>query len=99
MAERIFKGKNETITYGEADALAESAQVQLLYYMHELAKEATDDEEELSNIEVNLAKYVGAYGNACTLKGVLADTDVYLSSFGFPEGVTVSIEEVGGTER
>lgn len=95
MAERIFKGKADTITYEEADKMTEMAMVDLLYYVHELAKEASDDEEALANANVFMARKVGALRNACLLRGLLMDPDRYLEELELPEGTVATIEEVG----
>lgn len=94
MAERIFKGKDETITYEEADAMADKALTQLLFYMRQTAEAATDDEEELADLTVNLSTYVGTLRNACVLKGLLMDPARYLEDLGLPDGVAATFEEV-----
>jgi hypothetical protein len=94
MAERIFKGKDEVLTYEEADAMADEALTQLLFYMRQTAEAATDDEDELADLTVNLSTYVGTLRNACVLKGLLMDPARYLEELGLPDGVAAGFEEV-----
>lgn len=94
MAERIFKGINESITYEEADEMVDKALTQLLFYIRQTAEAATDDEEELADLTVNLSTYVGTLLNACVLKGLLMDPSRYLDELGLQNRVTATIEEV-----
>lgn len=93
--ERVLKGKEETITYKEADELAGLATDNLLGHICSLVDEASEDEEERANAKVVMAHLVGKAMNAAYLAGVLCDPDHYLSTL-LPEdatGVEVSIEE------
>lgn len=93
MGERILKGKDETITFEEADRLADAATTELLFYICGTIDEASDDEEERAQAKVTMATLVGKAMNASRLAGLLCDPDSYLKAT-FPEGAVASIEGV-----
>jgi hypothetical protein len=90
MAERILKGKEETINASEAWAMAENSMTELLFYITGMVDDLTEDEEERSTAKVNLSQMVGKMSNGYFLAGLLADPDKYIAET-FPEGVGVSI--------
>lgn len=90
MAERILKGKEETITADEAWSMAEYAMTELLFYITDLVDEQTEDDEERSTAKVNFSQMVGKVRNGYFLAGLLADPDKYIENT-FPEGAEVSI--------
>ena len=89
-----MKGLEETLTFDEASEVEAKSFDQLVYYIREIAKEAVDDDDELSDVMVNMMKYVGALRNSCVLKGILMDPGKYLEELGLPDGMKVVIEEV-----
>ena len=92
MSERILKGKEETITYEEADRMADAAMTELLFYVCGTVDEATEDEDERAQAKVTMSKLVGKAVNASRLAGVLCDPASYLKDV-FPEGAIASVEE------
>lgn len=90
MAERILKGKEETITHEEAVDMAENSMTELLFYLTGMVNDLTDDEEDWSSAMLNLTQMVGKVRNGYYLAGVLADPDEYIRTT-FPEGSEVSI--------
>lgn len=84
-------GTVETITLDEAHEMLVEQTDSLVGYLYPIAEKATDDEDQLSNVMVNLTAMVGKVIAAAEMQGVLEDPDVYLQkTFGrFAETVKI----------
>lgn len=90
MAERILKGKEETIDASEALKMAENSMTELLFYVTGMVDDLTEDEDERATAKVNLSTLVGKTRNGYFLAGLLADPEDYIART-FPEGADVTI--------
>lgn len=90
MAERILKGKEETINASEALKMAENSMTELLFYITGMVDDLTEDEEERSIAKINMSQMVGKVRNGYFLAGLLADPEDYIART-FPEGADVTI--------
>ncbi len=95
MAQRIFKGINETMAFEEVDALSDKMLTQILFDIAMLVDECTEDEENRATAKVDYARKLGNFRNACILKGLLMDPDDYIRELNLPEGVVAYFEEEG----
>lgn len=91
MAERILKGKEETITAKEAYDMADLSMTELLFYITGMIDDLTEDEEERADAKVNMSQMVGKVRNGYFLAGLLADPEDYIAQT-FPEGADVTID-------
>ena len=89
MAHRKLVGKTESISFEEAEELFEKHRTEFLYWMYDMIKTATDDEDEQAQAEVNMANKLGSCLSACEMMGVLEDPDVYLAKIPHNEGVRI----------
>ncbi len=90
MAERVLMGTTESITYREANEMADNAMNELLFYLIGMVDDLTDNEEERVDAKVNLGKMVGKVANGYLLAGILKDPEEYIKET-FPEGSNVRV--------
>lgn len=90
-------GTEETITREDARKLRENLTSEFLFYLHEIVEESTDDDEEISNVMVNMTRKLGGIIEASKLEGMLEDVEGYLDGLRkyTPE---VRIEEISDDE-
>ena len=86
---RALVGKKESITLKEAIEYRDKANTEFLYYMKAIIDEATEDDEERSNISVKMAEKLGTVMSSCELVGVLMGDDAYISNLPHNEGVKI----------
>ena len=91
---RALVGRGESITFEEADEIFEKLKTSYLFDVYELAKQATDDDEEISNINVNLATKLGNLLGAHELRCILEDPDIYIANIPYAHEQDVRIEEI-----
>lgn len=75
---KALKGINDTLTYKDACDLGDKLLTEYLYYLHSVIEETTDDYEERSNINVNLADRLTRVLNMHMTMGALKDPDIWL---------------------
>ena len=86
---KALKGINDTLTYKDACDLGDKLLTEYLYYLHSVIEAATDDDEERSNINVNLADRLTKVLNMHMTMGALKDPDIWLDEIrsSLPEGI------------
>ena len=86
---KALKGIDDVLTYADACNLGDKLLTEYLYYLHSVIEAATDDDEERSNINVNLADRLTRVLNMHMTMGALKDPDIWLDEIRayLPEGI------------
>lgn len=101
---KALKSTQETFTYADAQELADKLLTEYIYYLYTIVQEATEDNEERSNIIVNMSGKLSKLLSSYIGVGVLKDEEEWFEEIkaSFPketrDAIKLEIVEVSSDD-